>query len=73
MKTFDLIVLGGGSAGFNAARVAADLGKSVAIVDGAPQLGGLCILKGCMPSKTLLHATDLLHHAQKNNSVPINL
>ncbi|MCX6937204.1 MAG: NAD(P)/FAD-dependent oxidoreductase [Verrucomicrobia bacterium] len=66
MKTFDLIVLGGGSAGFNAARVAADLGKSVAIVDGAPQLGGLCILKGCMPSKTLLHATDLLHHAQNS-------
>ncbi len=64
MKTFDLIVLGGGSAGFNAARVAADLGKSVAIVDGAPVLGGLCILKGCMPSKTLLHAAELLHHAK---------
>ena len=64
MKPFDLLVLGGGSAGFNAARVAADLGKRVAIVDGAPQLGGLCILKGCMPSKTLLHAADLLHHAR---------
>lgn len=63
-KSFDLIVLGGGSAGFNAARVAADLGKSVAIVDGAPELGGLCILKGCMPSKTLLHVTELLHHAR---------
>lgn len=64
MKTFDLVVLGGGSAGFNAARVAADLGKSVAIVDGAPELGGLCILKGCMPSKTLLHVAELLHHAR---------
>jgi pyruvate/2-oxoglutarate dehydrogenase complex dihydrolipoamide dehydrogenase (E3) component len=62
--SFDLVVLGGGSAGFNAARVAADLGKSVAIVDGAPQLGGLCILKGCMPSKTLLYAAELLHHAR---------
>jgi pyruvate/2-oxoglutarate dehydrogenase complex dihydrolipoamide dehydrogenase (E3) component len=62
--TFDLVVLGGGSAGFNAARVAADLGKSVAIIDGAPALGGLCILKGCMPSKTLLHAAELLHHAR---------
>lgn len=62
--SFDLVVLGGGSAGFNAARVAADLGKTVAIIDGAPQLGGLCILKGCMPSKTLLHAAELLHHAQ---------
>ncbi len=64
MKPFDLIVLGGGSAGFNAARVAADMGKRVAIVDGAEQLGGLCILKGCMPSKTLLHAAELLHHAK---------
>lgn len=64
IPSFDLVVLGAGSAGFNAARVAADLGKSVAIIDGAPQLGGLCILKGCMPSKTLLHAADLLHHAR---------
>jgi pyruvate/2-oxoglutarate dehydrogenase complex dihydrolipoamide dehydrogenase (E3) component len=64
MKPFDLLVLGGGSAGFNAARVAADLGQRVAIVDGARELGGLCILKGCMPSKTLLHASDLLHHAR---------
>lgn len=62
--SFDFVVLGGGSAGFNAARVAADLGKTVAIIDGAPQLGGLCILKGCMPSKTLLHAAELLHHAR---------
>lgn len=61
---FDLVVLGGGSAGFNAARVAADLGRRVAIVDGAPALGGLCILHGCMPSKTLLHAAELLHHAR---------
>jgi pyruvate/2-oxoglutarate dehydrogenase complex dihydrolipoamide dehydrogenase (E3) component len=64
MKPFDLLVIGGGSAGFNAARVAADLGKRVAIVDGAKELGGLCILKGCMPSKTLLHAAELLHHAK---------
>lgn len=66
MKPFDLIVLGGGSAGFNAARVAADLGRRVAIVDGAAELGGLCILKGCMPSKTLLYAADLLHHARNS-------
>lgn len=64
MKPFDLLVIGGGSAGFNAARVAADLGKRVAIVDGGKELGGLCILKGCMPSKTLLHAAELLHHAK---------
>ena len=63
-KTYDFIAVGGGSAGFNAARTAADLGKRVAIVDAGPELGGLCILKGCMPSKTLLYSTDVLHLAQ---------
>jgi len=65
MKTYDFIALGGGSAGFNGARVAADLGRSVAIVDGAAELGGLCILRGCMPSKTLLYSADLLHRARQ--------
>jgi len=64
LKTYDFICLGGGSAGFNAARVAAGLGQKVAVIDGAKQLGGLCILRGCMPSKTLLYAADILHHAR---------
>ncbi len=64
MKTYDFICLGGGSAGFNAARVAAGLGQSVAVIDGAKQLGGLCILRGCMPSKTLIYAAEVLHHAR---------
>jgi pyruvate/2-oxoglutarate dehydrogenase complex dihydrolipoamide dehydrogenase (E3) component len=64
VKSYDLICLGGGSAGFNAARVAAGLGLKVAVVDGAKQLGGLCILRGCMPSKTLLYAAEVLHQAQ---------
>jgi pyruvate/2-oxoglutarate dehydrogenase complex dihydrolipoamide dehydrogenase (E3) component len=63
-KTYDFICIGGGSAGFNAARVAAGLGLKVAVVDGAKQLGGLCILRGCMPSKTLLYAAEVLHHAR---------
>jgi Pyruvate/2-oxoglutarate dehydrogenase complex, dihydrolipoamide dehydrogenase (E3) component, and related enzymes len=73
MKPFDLLVIGGGSAGFNAARVAADLGKRVAIVDGAPELGGLCILRGCMPSKTLLHAAELLHHARHSSKFGVRV
>jgi pyruvate/2-oxoglutarate dehydrogenase complex dihydrolipoamide dehydrogenase (E3) component len=64
IKTYDLICIGGGSAGFNAARVATGLGKKVAIIDGAKQLGGLCILRGCMPSKTLIYAAEILHLAQ---------
>ncbi len=63
-KTYDFICIGGGSAGFNAARVAAGLGRKVAVIDGARQLGGLCILKGCMPSKTLLYSAEVLHSAQ---------
>ena len=58
---FDLCVLGGGSAGYAAAMTARDLGKSVAVVDGDGPLGGLCILRGCMPSKTLLRSAELAH------------
>lgn len=64
MKTYDFVAIGGGSAGFNAARVAASLGMRVAVVDGARALGGLCILKGCMPSKTLIYSADVLHTAK---------
>ncbi len=63
-RRYDFIAIGGGSAGFNAARVAASLGLRTAVVDGARKLGGLCILRGCMPSKTLLYAAEQLHHAQ---------
>jgi pyruvate/2-oxoglutarate dehydrogenase complex dihydrolipoamide dehydrogenase (E3) component len=55
--TFDLIVVGAGSGGYAAARTARDLGASVALVDRGP-LGGLCILRGCMPSKTLIATSD---------------
>src|SRR5665213_4074085 len=61
---YDFIVIGGGSAGYNAAREAAARGLSVAVTDGAKELGGLCILRGCMPSKTLIYAAEVLHLAQ---------
>lgn len=61
---YDFLVIGGGSAGFNAARVAREHTESVAIVDGAEQLGGLCILRGCMPSKTLIYSAEVLHLAK---------
>lgn len=54
---FDLVVVGAGSGGYAAARVARDLGASVALADQGP-LGGLCILRGCMPSKTLIATSD---------------
>ena len=62
--SFDVIVLGGGSAGYAAARTAYAAGKTVAVIDGAEELGGLCILRGCMPTKTLLYAAEVLHLAK---------
>lgn len=58
---FDFCVLGAGSAGFAAATTARDLGKSVALVDWNGPLAGLCILRGCMPSKTLLRSAEVAH------------
>lgn len=55
---FDFIVIGGGSGGYAAARTAHALGMSVAVIDGAEELAGLCILRGCMPSKTLIESAD---------------
>jgi len=61
-EDFDVIILGGGSAGTMAAKTAAAAGaRTVMFNDG--ELGGLCILRGCMPTKTMLHAAHLLHHA----------
>ena len=65
MKEYDFIAIGGGSGGFNAARVARGFTDSVAVIDGAEELGGLCILRGCMPSKTLIYSAEVLHLAQK--------
>jgi pyruvate/2-oxoglutarate dehydrogenase complex dihydrolipoamide dehydrogenase (E3) component len=56
----DLVVVGAGSGGFAAARTARDLNADVALVDHGP-LGGLCILRGCMPSKTLLASSDAIY------------
>jgi pyruvate/2-oxoglutarate dehydrogenase complex dihydrolipoamide dehydrogenase (E3) component len=62
---FDYIVIGGGSGGYAAARTAREKLEHVAIVDSSEILGGLCILKGCMPSKTLIYSAELLHLSQK--------
>jgi pyruvate/2-oxoglutarate dehydrogenase complex dihydrolipoamide dehydrogenase (E3) component len=63
---YDFGVIGGGSAGYAAARTAVELGLSTVVIDGADELGGLCILRGCMPSKALIESANLalsLRHA----------
>jgi mercuric reductase len=59
---YDLAVIGAGSAGFSAAITAAELGAHVALV-GHGTIGGTCVNIGCVPSKTLIRATETLHHA----------
>jgi pyruvate/2-oxoglutarate dehydrogenase complex dihydrolipoamide dehydrogenase (E3) component len=62
VKSYDVIVLGGGTAGTAAAEAAHHVGARVAMFNDG-ELGGLCILRGCMPTKTLLHAAHLAHQA----------
>ena len=58
---FDVAVIGGGSAGFAAARTASCLGARAVVIEGGAQVGGLCILRGCMPSKSLLESAHRWH------------
>ncbi|MBN1248504.1 MAG: dihydrolipoyl dehydrogenase [Anaerolineae bacterium] len=60
----EVVVIGGGPGGYAAAFRAADLGFDVMVVDDAPRLGGVCLHSGCIPSKTLLHVSQLLHDAR---------
>jgi mercury(II) reductase len=60
--TFDLAVIGAGSAGFSAAITAAEQGAHVALI-GHGTIGGTCVNIGCVPSKTLIRAVESLHHA----------
>ncbi|MDI1312128.1 dihydrolipoyl dehydrogenase [Prosthecobacter sp.] len=60
--SFDFIVIGSGSGGYAAARTAHSAGLRVAVIDGASELGGLCILRGCMPSKTLIESANRQLH-----------
>lgn len=61
---YDVVVIGAGSGGFAAARTAAGQGLKTALLDGATELGGLCILRGCMPTKALLYAAEIHHLAR---------
>jgi len=59
MAQYDVIIIGGGPGGYNAGIRAGQLGLKVALVEGRETLGGTCLNVGCMPSKALLHASEL--------------
>jgi pyruvate/2-oxoglutarate dehydrogenase complex dihydrolipoamide dehydrogenase (E3) component len=65
---FEVAVLGGGSAGYAAARTAAAAGLRTVVIEGGEHVGGLCILRGCMPSKALLYAAEVLHLARQGRT-----
>ena len=59
-----VVVLGAGPGGYAAAFQAADLGMDVTLVDDSPQPGGVCLYRGCIPSKALLHVASLIHESR---------
>jgi dihydrolipoyl dehydrogenase len=59
-----LAVIGGGPGGYTAAFYAADLGMQVTLIDPAVNPGGVCLYRGCIPSKALLHVADVLNEAK---------
>ena len=61
----EVLVLGGGPGGYTAAFRAADLGKKVVLVERYPNLGGVCLNVGCIPSKALLHAARVITEAEE--------
>jgi len=62
-QTYDVVVLGGGSGGYAAALRAAELGMSVALIEG-DKLGGTCLHRGCIPTKALLHSAEIADGAR---------
>ena len=67
MPSADLVILGGGSGGYACALRAAELGKSVILID-KDKLGGTCLHRGCIPTKALLHAAEIADAARESEN-----
>ena len=67
----ELIVIGSGPGGYAAAFRAADLGIKVSLVEKDPNLGGVCLNRGCIPSKSLLYISKILNETQKASEIGI--
>src|SRR5438477_10001923 len=64
MTSTQLVVVGGGPGGYAAAFLAADLGLSTTLVDPEVNPGGVCVYRGCIPSKALLHVANLISESR---------
>ncbi len=64
---YDVAIIGGGSAGYAAARTCAAASLKTVVLEGGKEIGGLCILRGCMPTKALLHSAEVLHTVERSS------
>jgi pyruvate/2-oxoglutarate dehydrogenase complex dihydrolipoamide dehydrogenase (E3) component len=65
---YEVAVIGGGSGGYAAARSATAAGLKTVVIEGGAEVGGLCILRGCMPTKALLYAAEVMHLASHSRT-----
>jgi len=71
-KTYDVAIIGSGPGGYVAAIRAAQLGMSALIIERDSRLGGVCTLRGCIPTKALLHTADLLEETRHGGEVGVS-
>ncbi|MGC1481372.1 MAG: FAD-dependent oxidoreductase [Chthoniobacterales bacterium] len=70
---YDFAIIGGGSAGYAAARTATSEGLRTVVIEGGEEVAGLCILRGCMPSKTLLESANRATAARESDEFGIEI
>src|SRR5438552_14384088 len=70
-NALDLVILGGGSGGYAAALRAAELGKSVVLIE-KDKVGGTCLHRGCIPTKALLHAGEVADQTRESATFGVN-
>ena len=69
---YQAVVIGGGSGGYAAAAKLADYGLNTVLIENAEELGGLCILRGCMPSKAMIESANLLRRMRRSTEFGIH-
>lgn len=69
---YQVVVIGGGSGGYAAAAKLADYGLNTVLIENAEELGGLCILRGCMPSKAMIESANLLRRMRRSTEFGIH-
>src|SRR5579872_6969875 len=63
----EVVVIGAGPGGYPAAFACADLGRKVTLINAEEKPGGVCLHRGCIPSKALLHVAKLIHEARESS------